>query len=456
MGSELLEESGTAFEKVNTYTYFMFPLNMALLAGWFKILGFGLIQLRAFSMLWTFLFFVAFFQFLKVLFQDGRLAFLGTALIALDYNIMVAATFGRYDTMVLALGFGSYALYLTLREKHLTWALLTSASCIVAAGMTHPNGMIFQIGLCYLILRHDRGRLRWRHLPLVAIPYLVGAIGWGLYIAQSPHAFLAQMRANSGGRIGILAPLQSLHNEVVGRLMPAFGFPAKSHAGHVGPVWLKALSLVAYLTAILGCLVTRGLRTHLGCRVLLALTGIHAFYLTFVDGMKFTYYLIHILPLWVGLLVCFTAWCWKRQVVLKVLVTCGLTLLVAVQVGGILQRVRLNTYGNTFLPAATYLKQHVGDNDLVNGSCELVFGYGYKPNIVDDIRLGYGSGKNPKFIVLDEVYETNIGLWKNSEPDLYRFIENRIEREYQLVYDRAFYKIYRRVPLAGESADSGR
>src|SRR5512146_2848643 len=52
MGSPVFEEKGSAFPNVNRYTYYMFPLYLFTVAAWYQAVGFGLMELRALSMLW--------------------------------------------------------------------------------------------------------------------------------------------------------------------------------------------------------------------------------------------------------------------------------------------------------------------------------------------------------------------------------------------------------------------
>ena len=106
-------------------------------------------------------------------------------------------------------------------------------------------------------------------------------------------------------------------------------------------------------------------------------------------------------------------------------------------------RIRLDTYHRLYLPAVSYIRQNAGPSDLVMASCDFGFAYGFRPNLLDDIRIGYLTGKIPKFIVVEEIYQANFDAWKAGSPDLYRFIANRMS-EYDLVYDYNSYRIYRR------------
>ena len=102
--------------------------------------------------------------------------------------------------MSASLGLAGIAAYLNLRELSLTRAVLVSQSCAVAAGLTHPvGGLLWWAALLLLTLYFDLRRLRFRQLMTALIPYVVGGIGWGIYIARSPSDFWAQFIGNNDG-----------------------------------------------------------------------------------------------------------------------------------------------------------------------------------------------------------------------------------------------------------------
>jgi hypothetical protein len=79
------------------------------------------------------------------------------------------------------------------------------------------------------------------------------------------------------------------------------------------------------------------------------------------------------------------------------------------------------------------------------GSAALDFGLGFEGAVIDDSRLGYHSGKSPDFIVVGDVdYAQYFEGYRTDEPAVYRFIVERLAKDYRLVYDRDAQKIYAR------------
>ena len=134
---------------------------------------------------------------------------------------------------------------------------------------------------------------------------------------------------------------------------------------------------------------------------------------------------------------------WVDWRIPKPLVAAAAGAVILIGIAGIAQRIRIDTYRSMYVPAVEFIQRNAAPTDLVMASCDFGFGYGFGPNLVDDIRLGYYSGKIPEFIVVEESYQYNFDHWKTSHPDLYQFIENRL-KEYSLVYDHDTYRIYRR------------
>ncbi|HYZ85993.1 MAG TPA: glycosyltransferase family 39 protein [Bryobacteraceae bacterium] len=456
LGSPVLDEAGWRFQNVNRYTYYMFPLYPTMLAFWYKLVGFGLFQLRAVSILSGLALGFALFSLLRRLGIEKAPAIAAVVLCLLDYHMLVGASFGRYDVLVAALGFGGYAAYLALRERSLSLALLLSNTLIAAAGMMHPNGLMFFIALWALLIipRDWRRVFKPKQIAAAAAPYLFGAILWGAYIAQSPESFKTQLGGNSYSRVGILRPLAALQAELEQRYLPAFGFPQAHSAGHSGPIRLKVIPLVFYMIGLLGCLLIPALRNAKPVRQLLWLLLAHFAYLSLFEGIKFPYYLVQIIPLYASVLACFLYWCWEsmRQPAARLVLAGSVALLLLVQVGGVLLRVRLDTYGKGYRPAAEYLIANAKPDEVINASCEMGFALGFRRNLIDDLRLGYFNGYKATYVVVDDVMEGTIEAWRNGS-DLDRkiaaFITNKLANQYQPVYRHEYFTIYKLRPEAG-------
>ena len=161
----------------------------------------------------------------------------------------------------------------------------------VASGLRTRTAS-FSAGLVLITLYFDRRRLRLAHAWVAAMPYLVGALGWGLYILEDPTSFVEQFAMNSrdGGRLdGLKAPWVGVANEFLKRYPHAFGLGLNS-AGHSGPIYLKSLMLVPYAAAVVWAFASRGVRRHASYRALLMLGVLYFLILSLIDGQKETPY----------------------------------------------------------------------------------------------------------------------------------------------------------------------
>ena len=402
--------------------------------------------MRALSAVWGVLALFSWFFIIRTLSGNQKVALLAFVLLAFDYIFIMAASFGRMDMMSSALGATGLAAYLLLRERNFARAILLSHSLIVACGLTHPNGgVLFLAGLLFLIYYFDRSQIRWRHLGLALIPYIIGAIGWGAYILEAPSLFISQFTANaamSGRMSGLTSPLAAIKNEITLRYLTAFGLGPHSVSSS-GPIKLKIFILLAYVIAIIGCLSVRSIRQHKGYRALLLLTGIYFMVLTFFDGQKLSFYLIHIVPLYTALLAAWLYWCYNTHFVPTWMIALCVGGFISLQLGGVLYRMKLNPYEKSYLPAVSFLKQNANERSLVMGSAVLGFGLGYD-NLIDDVRLGFYSGKKPDFIVISEPYQEALRDYHAGDPELSRHINKLLTQEYREVYNQNFYQIYAR------------
>jgi hypothetical protein len=282
------------------------------------------------------------------------------------------------------------------------------------------------------------------------IPYVVGALAWGLYILQSPSLFVSQFVGNATagtnnvGRLdGLTSPLSAVYREITLRYMVAFGLGGHS-AGSSSLVSLKIFILLVYAVGTFGALFTRSIRNHRGYRALLYVTGIYFLILTIVDGQKLSWYLVHMIPLFAALLAVFLHWLWFHTRWLRLPIVAAMAFFLMLQVGGIVLKIRQRSYQKSYLPAINFLKSNASPVSMIMGSTELAFGLGFNSNLVDDIRLGYYTGKKPDFIVVDEIYQDAFKGIETQDLVVYQHILDTLAKEYHAVYDHGFYKIYAR------------
>ncbi len=450
MGTDVLETSGTKLAGMKQYTYWIMPFYVVTQAAWYKLAGFGVWQMRFAAALWGLVALAAWYVIMRRLTDDTTIALLTCTLLALDYIFIMAASNGRMDMMCAALGFAGLAAYLYWRETHFNLAVFISHSLVVASGMTHFLGALHLAILLFVILRFDRRRLRTRHFALAAIGYFVTAAAWGWYISHDPVSFINQFTANAttANRMGgFTAPLNALKSEIFDRYFQSFGWGTHS-AGHSGIVRFKILILGTYVISLAGALVIAQVRRARGVKTLLALTGISFLIMIVLDGQKLSFYLIHIVPFYTSLFAVWTVWCWRHRWqsrnIPRISIAICIAGLLALQIGGTLYRMKINAHGKDFLPATAYLKHHANANDIIFGSAELGFELGFTDNLVDDVRLGYISGKQPDYVVIEETYQRSHDSYRMSEPELDAHITKQLNSNLRLVYDANHYKIYAR------------
>jgi 4-amino-4-deoxy-L-arabinose transferase-like glycosyltransferase len=446
MTTPVLETTGTNFKGLERHTYWVMPLHLVTQAGWYKLFGFSLFSMRLLSALFGLLALLAWYTVVRSLTGNKEVALLTFVLLACDYVFVMGGSFGRGDMMSMALGAMALAVYVSLREHNLSRAVLFSQTLVAACGLTHPNGGVaFLSGLVFLTVYFDRARLRPQHLALAAVPYMVGALCWGAYILQAPSDFVAQFTANAstGGRMsGLTSPISAIKNEIVLRYLTAYGLGQHS-PGTTGPVWLKSFVLLAYVVGLAGCLSVRQIRAHKGSRALLILTGIFFVVLTFFDGQKLSFYLVHIVPLYTALLAAFVYWCYTTRFVPAWTLALCLGGLLAIQAGGIFYRIRADAYHRSYLSAVNFLRANSTADTRVMGSAVLGFEFGYE-RVIDDVRFGFNTGKRADYLVINDVYVDAVNHYRagGEGAELARHMNDLLTREYELVYDENFYQIY--------------
>lgn len=301
---------------IETHTYWALPFHFVVQALWYKLLGFGLLQMRLISAIAGMSVLVSLFAIVVELISDAYVAALAVVLVAFDLVLTEFGGKGRMDMLCLALGLGAQAVFLVLRRRHLASALLMSNLLGSWSVSTHPNGTIAVVGLFILIGYELRTKLRngvgatWRpyYLVLIAIPYVLMGAGYALYIAQDVGAFRAQIASNSSARFYyFLHPLEGVLAEI-DRYRVYYG-PTEASSPFA---WLKLSAVVILMGGLVG-LALRG-----GTRLLVLLALIPLFLLTFFN-YKNPFYLIHAIPYLAACAAAFYAgWLrtggWKRAI----------------------------------------------------------------------------------------------------------------------------------------------
>jgi len=434
--------------EIQRYTYWVLPFHLLNLAAFYKLFGFSLLATRAVSILYGLGALAAVFWLVFALTRDRLTAAICVVVVGLEYNFLLAASFGRMDITAAALGLGAYAAYVGLRRPaRLTAALLVSNALLALAALTHPAAILYAFGLLFLVLYYDRKQLRWRHVLAVAAPYLIGAAAYGAYILESPGSYWAQIRANAAaaGRLsGVTDPIGSFLAEFTHRYRNVIGLPQAHADSHAGPIALKLVPWVAFLASLMCVLLLKPLRRAKPYRPLLALWAIHFLGLSLLEGQKLSIYVVHIAPLFAML--CGVTWVefWRRKLLPRTALAAAGLLLVAIPVGGILLKIRTDTYHKNHLPAVAFLQRTARPPDVVMGYAGLGFDYGFAKRLLDDSELGCRSHIAPAYIVIEQIYRNNVRDMVEAGHPCADFLTRRLSDEYTCVYDHNFYQVYAR------------
>ena len=127
MGTTVLEPTGHYLDAnlkgIQERTYVVVPLQLVMMAGWFKIFGFSLLAMRANGILWGLIALASLYVVVRKLSHSSTIALAAVIITALDFTFLWGAADGRMDTMSMALGMSAQAAYLALRKRKFQLAI---------------------------------------------------------------------------------------------------------------------------------------------------------------------------------------------------------------------------------------------------------------------------------------------------------------------------------------------
>ncbi|MGD0437264.1 MAG: hypothetical protein ABSB86_12430 [Bryobacteraceae bacterium] len=442
-GTTVLESTGTWLEGVDRHTYWILPLYPLAVAPLFRAFGFGLYTMRALSIFWALTALSAFY--LLMLSQAGRsIALLATLLLGVDFHFLVGAGVGRMDMMCAALGYSALATYMVLRERSLRAAILASSTLAVAGCLTHPCGILAVCGLVFLAFRFDRERLTWSVLSLAALPCAVGLAAYGAYALQDWPSYVRQLTGNVSGVAGeatgstrfdgLTHPLSALRRELLIRYMSPFNGDSWKN-----PYRTQLVILSLYWGGVIVALLDRRIRSQKAARLLLALTGIYFVIMWLFEGLKLRVYMVHTLPLFAGL---GALWIWNWTEGRRSMRASVVAIILCIQFLALGVGVHKNQYHNEHLPAAAYMLEHGHPGSLIMASGQFAFEFGYDGRLIDDVRLGYFTGKKPEFFVRDVWYGEWLDHAKTRDPEIYKHVSTTLAARYREVFRNPGFIIY--------------
>jgi hypothetical protein len=411
-GTTVVESVGTNWKGRSQATYWIQPLHGLLLAGWARVFGATLWSQRSLSAVFGALDLCAWFLIVRTLAGRDSPALVTMALLAVDHKLLGVAGSGRMDMMAAALGHSALAAYLVLRERSLSRALLAGYSLVVLSGLTHPiGGVLSLVNLSLAIVYMDRSVLRWKHAALIAVPFLVGGLAWGAYIARHPDWFLAQFMGNAGdidihgtARLsGFRNPLAALyrfgHNMVqyetadFSRCPP--GGPACAPAGDF--TWrslVKLYVLALYAFSLIAALSIKALRRSSGVMLVVLLFAADYSALAVMEArpliVKYYAHVLVVMPALIALL---------REYWRRTLFTAACVLLAAVQCSKLASSIWHNGYRSDYAPTARLLQQPPYRGADMWAKAEYAYAAGFD-RVVEDLNYGRYSHRCPPFIVI--------------------------------------------------------
>src|SRR5438477_2637849 len=340
MGTPVLDATATwntrDLTQVDKYTYWIMPLYPFSETLWFRVLPFSLFSSRMYSVFWGLVALASWFVVMWKLSEDRRVALLTIGLLAVDFTFTWSAAVGRMDMMCAALGMAGIAAFLWFREKNFALAVFTANAFIVAAGLAHPTALGALAVFIALVLYYDRSRIRVSHLALAAVPYLIGAAGWGAYIAKNPALFWAQFKGDVSNRVLAGPPLEWLRLQLVERYLYMFGLaPDTKGFSHI-----KIVILMILVAGLAGALFSPPIRRHRGYRALLLMWLVSMLTISAVDKEIHHFYLLHFVMPLTAILAVWMCVSWEAGMVPRWALGGILALLVSIQFAVVGSRIR--------------------------------------------------------------------------------------------------------------------
>ncbi len=438
-------------------TYVQPPLYFIVTAALFRIVGFGVAQVRLLSVFFGLVCLFSWYIIVRSLTKSAAAALLVTGLISVDYFFLIGASHGRMDMMCVGLGSAGLAAYIYWRRVDLLRAVLWGNALAALALLTHPAALGWAAGLMLAILLLDRRRLSVKLFAAIAVPYLLAGAAWGSYIAQDPAAFREQMHGtlteNEGSfdysHLSHSRIIRYLQQEILTRYAAPFGF-----LRGVGLASrLKILVLTAYLVGVFGILLFRRLHRR-PFMVWFPVFFLTAFLiLAEVSPSKFNYYLPHttiIMAACLGMFLLHVTDSPRWKPIFAVV-----ALLAAIQLGGAAYLIQQDEYHGNYLPVIQAIKQNTADGALIMSQGELWFGLCPDRTVLDDYRLGFLSGLRPDAFVMDPVFRDLHEKDRRANPADYRHVQSLMEHS-RIVYRDPYSQVYVTDKVASEEGRSGR
>jgi hypothetical protein len=336
--------------------YGFMPLHPILLAGFFRLLGVGLVQARLETVCLSVMTLVLTFALGARLFNAwvGALAvallvvvrWTGLTYIQLSGIPLVDfARIARYDPLVPVVGLAALHLFISARERRHWWLYVLAGSVAGLAGLAHLYGL-FWLPILFVLAVWDA---RPKAAAWIA---LGGVLPWLPYFAYV-LADLPDWRGQTliyANRFELLDPGWYLDNllQEFHRYGPGLGA--------IGPVWLTRVGLWSMLLALPAALVALAMRAWRGdaaARTLLVPAVLLPVLFGLLIKLKLVNYTLVELPLFALVVAWGTVEVWRRGWARPMVV--GVALAITIEGGGQLGRLEHAAQTNT--PYPTFIGQ---------------------------------------------------------------------------------------------------
>ncbi|HVW85675.1 MAG TPA: hypothetical protein VHB50_13390 [Bryobacteraceae bacterium] len=432
MGTTIVENP--RWPNVARYTFNTLPAGILFVASIFKLAGCSLLAARAPSMFFALLALMAVYVVVLQVTSSRNHALLSTALVALDYNYLAAATCARGDMMTFSFALLAQAAYLSLRRQSLNLAILSSSTLMVLAGLTHPVAILFTGCLAMVILYFDHARIRPVHIMLALAPLAAGFAAWYSYYRLDPDDARIQLMENFNHAhrpvYGIKAVAACAWHEL--RIRYLHG--ATLHRFHLPNV----LCAVSYIMSLGGVVLWPRARKG-ATPLLIGQTALLAGYFALLEPSKFPSYMAYVSPFYAILAARIILEAWKTHRRSGWIVTTLFLLVAATGVAKALDDVRLDEYHREDLAAAQFLSHRADPADLVSEPISWGFSYGFERNAYHDVGLRFR--RMPEFIVLQQELPEYLHQLKRGYPDRYLYLE-KVFAQFHCIYRSARWSIY--------------
>jgi len=440
MGTSVIEPTGTHLATplwgIDRYTYWVLPLYILVQAGWYKVVGFSPFLLRITGIFWALALFWSVHQVADILTGRKDIARLAVCLLALEPLFVNVATLGRMDIMAASLEWLGLAAYLHWRRKNLHLAILIGYGLAGAGCVTHHQSILGVFALIGTTLYLDRARLTPGLVLLAALPVTLMAGAWAIYAMERPDYFKAQIASNGAGRFHFFQdPLQTLEWEFTRRLTFYGFYPSRNQFSRV-----LALIPLAYLASVLIAAFNSSIRRTPGVTLLLGICTVQWIYQITLESMKLHLYLVHLWPSLTIVLAAVLYRLWHSRLQMRPVLAAFLLAWTMLGLGMSATLIAKNNFERTIEPLRHALEHRALPEGSIYGAPELGLYIGFE-HLVDDLRLGYYTGKTPDYIVIDRRSREWLDKTADSEPDVVRRSRDMLARA-KVIYRDPEFQVY--------------